>query len=75
MLFIPLPGMAFPVGLLQVADGEPGVVAQGFQGFVAQQVLDVVDVGAAADEFGGAAAAEGEGNDAGNGFMEADAES
>jgi len=63
MLFIPLPGMTLPVGLFQVADGEPGVMAQGFQGFMTQQVLDVVDVGAAADEFSSAAPAECMGRD------------
>ena len=39
---IPLPGMTLPVHLLQVADGQPGVVPQGSQGFVFEEVLDVV---------------------------------
>ena len=56
---IPLPRMIPRVGLLQIDDGEQGVVLQGVQGLVAEKLLDVVHVGAAADQLRCTAAAEG----------------
>jgi hypothetical protein len=47
------------VGGLEVGDGELGVVAEGVEGLVAEELFDVVEVGAGADELGGAGAAEG----------------
>ena len=38
---------------------KSGLVFEGFEGFVAEEVLDMVHVGAGAEEFGGAGAAEG----------------
>ena len=38
--------MALAVGGAQVGDGEFGVVLEGVEGFVAEEVLDVVHVGA-----------------------------
>ena len=56
---VPLPGVAFLVGLLQIIDGELGVMPEGVQGLVAEQLLDVVHVGPAPDQLRGAASAEG----------------
>ena len=47
------------MGFLQIRDGEAGVMLEGVEGFVAEDLLDVVHVGAAAQELGGAAAAKG----------------
>lgn len=55
--------MAFLVGFLQICDGQFGVVLEGFQTFVAQEFLDVVTVGATADELSRATAPEGVGRD------------
>jgi len=40
---------------------KSGLVFEGIEGFMAEEVLDVVYVGAGAEEFGGAGAAEGVG--------------
>ena len=61
---VPLPGVAFLVGLLQIIDGEPGIMSEGVQGLVAEQLLDVVHVGPAPDQLRGAASAEGVRRDA-----------
>ena len=53
------------VGFLEVYNGEFGVVFEGVEGFVAEHFFDVVEVGACADHFGGAASAEGVEGDAG----------
>ncbi len=42
------------MGLLQIGNGEPGVVLECIQGRVPQQVLDMVHVRPASQEFGGA---------------------
>ena len=47
------------MGLLQIIDGEPGVMPEGVQGLVAEQLLDVVHVGPAPDQLRGTASAEG----------------
>ena len=59
LLFIPLPGMAALVLLLEVEDREPRVVLEGVERLVAEQFLDVVHAGAAAQKFRCATAAEG----------------
>ena len=43
------PGVAFLVGLLQVLNGQFGVGLEHIQGFMAEQFLDVVHIGAAPD--------------------------
>ena len=52
------PGMTPGMGLLQVGDGQPGVVLEGVEGLVAEDLLDVVHVGPAPEQLGGATAAE-----------------
>lgn len=47
----PFPGMATRVRLLQVDDRQPGVVLERFQVFMAEEVFDVPEIGAAADQF------------------------
>ena len=49
------------MGGAQVGDGEFGVVFEGVEGFVAEELLDMVHVGAGAQELGRAGAAEGVG--------------
>jgi len=51
--------VALAVGGAQVGDGEFGVVLEDVEGFVAEEVLDVVHVGAGAQELGRAGASEG----------------
>lgn len=51
--------MAFLVGFLQIRDGEASIMLQGVEGFVAEDLLDVVHVRATTQELGGAAAAKG----------------
>lgn len=51
--------MALGVRLFQVGDGEFRVVADGVEGLVAEQFLDVVEVGPGPDQLGGAGPAEG----------------
>ena len=53
------PGVAAFVGFAQVGDVEPGVVVEGLEAGVAEELLDVVEVGVALDHLGGAAAPEG----------------
>ena len=48
---VPLPGVAALVLLLEVLDRELGIVLERIQGLVAEQLLDVVHVGAAADQL------------------------
>ncbi len=59
--FLLFAGVALGVSLLQVGDGQPGVVLEGVEVFVPEQFLDVIDVGSTPDQFGGATAAEGVG--------------
>jgi len=51
--------VALAVGGAQVGDGEFGVVFEGVEGFVAEEILDMVHVGTGAQELGRAGAAEG----------------
>ena len=55
--------MAPGVGLLEVDDGQAGVVLERFQVFVTEEVFDVPEVGAAAVELRGAGAPERVGRD------------
>ena len=50
--------MAFLVGFLQVGDCEFGVMPQSVEALVAEEFLDVIEVGAALDKFGGATSPE-----------------
>ena len=52
------PGVAFLVGFLQVLNGQFRVGFEHVQGFMSEQFLDVVHVGAAPDEFGCAGSPE-----------------
>lgn len=63
--FLSFSWVALMVGFLEVYNGEFGVVFEGVEGFVAEHFFDVVEVGACADHFGGAASAEGVEGDAG----------
>ena len=51
------------MGLLEVDDGQAGVVLERFQVFVTEEVFDVPEVGPAADKLRGAGATEGVGRD------------
>ena len=55
---VPLSGVTPLMGLLKVGDVEFGVVVQGLEGLVPEQLLDVVEVGVALDHLGRAAAPE-----------------
>ena len=46
--------MEFRVGLFQIGDGEAQVALRGGQGAVAQEVLDVPQVGVVLNEMGSA---------------------
>ena len=63
MASIPLPRMTLAVGLAQVRDGEAGVVLEGVELLVTEQLLDVVHVRPAPDQLRSAAPAEGMGSD------------
>ncbi len=47
------------MGFHEVFDGEFGVVLEGFEVFVSEDLLDMIKIRSAADQFGGAASAEG----------------
>ena len=53
---IPFPRMALPVGFLKVGDGELGVVPDGVEGLVAEELFDLVHACAGAEHLRGAAA-------------------
>ena len=55
---IPLPRMTLPVRVAQVGDGQLGVVLEGVEGLVTEQLLDVVHVGAGAEQFSGTRSAK-----------------
>ncbi len=55
--------MAPLVLLLEVEDGELGVVLEGIERLVSEQFLDVVHIGPAAQQLGGTGAAERVGRD------------
>ena len=52
------------MGFLQIVDGEPDIVLQSVQRLMTQKFFDMVHVGPAPDQLGGAASAEGMGRDA-----------
>ena len=58
-LFVAFAGVTLLVGLFQVNHGEAGIVPHRLQGLMPHQILDVIDVGPAAQKFRGATAAEG----------------
>jgi len=47
------------VGFAQVGDVEPGVVVEGLEALVSEDLLDVVEVGVALDHLAGAGPPEG----------------
>ena len=53
-----LPRMTLFVSLLKVGDSELRIVFQGLQGLVAEQLLDVVEIGSTPDQLGCAAPPE-----------------
>ena len=55
--------MALGVGFLEVGDGQAGVGAERVERGVAEQFLDVVDIGAGTDQLRRAAPPEGVGRD------------
>ena len=60
---VAFPGVALFVCLLEVEDGQPGVVFERLNRGVAEQLLDVIRVCAGTYQFGGAGPAEGVGGD------------
>ena len=50
--------MTLPVRVAQVGDGQLGVVLEGVEGLVTEQLLDVVHVGAGAEQFSGTRSAK-----------------
>jgi hypothetical protein len=51
------PRVVFRVGLFQIRDGEAQVTLRGGQGAVAQEILDVPQVGVVLNEMGSASVA------------------